>query len=247
MRNVIAAEWRKAWTGSAWWLLPLCGVFLSVLASSGYAAQAEEQLAARQTDLVTVTDEMVRSWFMLLLFSALFGAVLVTREFGSGAIHRSVLLGGTRDRLFAAKLIVGTAMGVLYAALAAGLAAAGPYVFLPGIGESPEWSGDTTLTLLGVFTVTVLGAPWGVLLGWVLRHQVAAVGTLLVLTLLVDESLLRLVPDAGRFTMTIAMSSVYRDGKPELLSVPVALLVIGGWLALAGFVGRRLFTRRDLN
>ncbi len=246
MRDVTAAEWRKAWTGHAWWLLAAFGVFLSLLASVGFATQAEQQLADRQTDLPAVTDELVRSWFMLLLFSALFGAVLVTKEFGSGAISRSVLLSGGRDRLFAAKLLVGTAMGLLYGVLAAALAAATPFLFLPGIGQEPEWSGDTTLTLLGVFAVTVLGAPWGVLIGWLLRNQVAAVGALLGLTLLVDESLLRLAPDIGRFTMTIAMSSVYRDGKPELLPVPVALAVIGAWLLLAGFVSRRLLVTRDV-
>lgn len=246
MRDVIAAEWRKAWTGHAWWALALVGVVLSVLASSGFAVEAKSQLAEGRTDLVVVTDELVRSWFMLLLFSALFGALLVTKEYGSGAIGRSVLLSGARDRLFAAKLVVGTAMGVLYAVLATVLAAATPSVFLPGIDRAPEWSGDATLTLVGVFTVTVLGAPWGVLIGWLLRNQAAAVATLLGLTLLVDESLLRLAPDIGRFTMTIAMSSVYRDGKPELLSVPVALLVIAAWLALAGYFSRRFLLTRDV-
>jgi hypothetical protein len=101
------------------------------------------------------------------------------------------------------------------------------------------------MTLLGVFLVSALGAPWGVLLGWIIRSQVAAVATLLGLTLIVDEALLRVLPAVGKFTMTIAMSSVYRDGKPELLSIPVALAVITGWLAVAGFAARKLFLTRD--
>ncbi|BFO21399.1 hypothetical protein SHKM778_77870 [Streptomyces sp. KM77-8] len=99
---------------------------------------------------------------------------------------------------------------------------------------------------MGVFTVTLLAAPWGVLLGWIIRHQVVLVAVLLGQALLIDESLLRLVPSVGRFMLTIAMSSVYRDGKPELLSVPVALLVIAVWLAVAGVVARRVVLRRDV-
>ncbi|MEV5812200.1 ABC transporter permease [Streptomyces mutabilis] len=247
MRNLIAAEWSKAFTGRAWWSLALIGVILGFLASSGFVAQAEEDIAKGATTIEAVTDQVVRSWFMLLLFTALLGAVLVTREYNSGAIGRSVLLSGGRGRLLGAKLLVGTGMGVVFALLATGLAAASPAVFLAASTDlEPAWTHETTLTLVGVFTVTVLGAPWGVLLGWVIRNQTAAVATLLGLTLFVDEALLRLVPSVGRFTMTIAMSSVYRDGKPELLSVPVALIVIGAWLAVAGYAARRLFLTRDV-
>lgn len=247
MRNLVAAEWSKAFTGRAWWSMALIGVFLGFLASTGFVAGAEEDVAKGGTTIEAVTDQVVRSWFMLLLFSALYGAVFVTKEYNSGAIGRSVLLSGGRGRLLGAKLLVGTGVGVLFAVLATGLAAASPAVFLSSSTDlEPAWTGETTLTLVGVFVVTVLGAPWGVLLGWIIRNQTAAVATLLGLTLLVDESLLRLLPSVGRFTMTIAMSSVYRDGKPELLSVPVALIVIGAWLAVAGYVARRLFLSRDV-
>ncbi|MEV8535708.1 ABC transporter permease [Streptomyces sp. NPDC051211] len=247
MRNVIAAEWSKAWTGRAWWILALIGVFLGVLAGTGFVAQADADIAAGRDTVEAATDQVVRCWFMLLLFSALFGAVFVTKEYNSGAIARTVLLSGGRDRLLAAKLIAGTGMGALYAVLATVLAAASPTLFLATTTEyEPVWTGETTLTLVGVFTVTLLGAPWGVFLGWIIRNQTAAVATLLGLTLFVDEALLRLLPEAGKFTLTIAMSSVYRDGKPELLSVPLALLVIAGWLALSGFAARKLFLSRDV-
>ncbi|MGW6542734.1 ABC transporter permease [Streptomyces massasporeus] len=246
MRNVVAAEWSKAWTGRAWWTLAVIGVFLGFLASTGYVAQADESIARGQETIETVTDQVVRSWFMLLLFSALFGAIFVTKEYNSGAIARSVLLSGGRRRLLGAKLLVGTGMGVVFALLAAGLAAASPQVFLSTTEHQPVWTGETTLTLVGVFVVTVLGAPWGVLLGWIIRNQTATVAVLLGLTLFVDEALLRLLPAVGKFTMTIAMSSVYRDGKPELLSVPLALVVIGAWLAAAGFAARKLLLTRDV-
>jgi ABC-2 type transport system permease protein len=54
------------------------------------------------------------------------------------------------------------------------------------------------------------------------------------------------VPAVGRFTMTIAMSAVYRDGKPELLPIPAASLVIAAWLAVAGLLAFQLVRTRDV-
>jgi hypothetical protein len=42
------------------------------------------------------------------------------------------------------------------------------------------------------------------------------------------------------------MSSVYLDGKPELLSVPAALAVIGGWIVATGAAGYQLLRTRDI-
>lgn len=246
MRRLLAAEWRKLWIGRGFPGMAVISVALGTLAGIGFVNEAQRQLAAGVIDVRAVTDQLVRSWFLTLLFAALFGAIYVTREFGSGAVGRSVLLSGGRARLFLAKLIAGTGAGALFGLLAAGLAAVSPWVFLAPTDYRPEWTAETSLTLVGVFTVTLLGAPWGVLLGWIIRNQAAAVGVLLGLTLLVDESLLRLVPTIGRFTMTIAMSAVYRDGKPELLPVPVASVVIAGWLVLAGLLGYWLFRTRDV-
>jgi ABC-2 type transport system permease protein len=246
MRNLLAAEWSKMWTGRAWWSMALIGVVLGALAGSGFVATADENIVKGATDIQAVTDQVVRSWFMLLLFSALLGAVYVSREYQAGTIGRSVLLSGGRSRLLAAKLAVGTAMGVLFGLLAAGCAAVSPWLFLAQTTHHPAWTHETTLTLIGVFVVTVLGAPWGVLLGWIIRNQTAAVATLLGLTLFVDEALLRVLPAVGKFTLTIAMSSVYRDGKPELLSEPLAFVVVAAWLAAAGYAARKLFLGRDV-
>ncbi len=246
MRDLLAAEWAKIWSGRAAWSMALIGLVLCVLAGSGYVAVADADIAKGTTTIQDVTGQLVRSWFMMLLISALLGAVYVSREYQAGTIGRSVLLSGSRARLFGAKLVVGTAMGAVFGLLAAVCAAVSPWIFLRGTEHDPAWTRETTLTLVGVFTVTVLGAPWGVLLGWILRNQAAAVAVVLGLTLFVDEALLRLAPVVGKFTMTIAMSSVYRDGKPELLSEPWAFVVIAGWLAAAGYAAHRFLHRRDV-
>ncbi|MFF5502533.1 ABC transporter permease [Streptomyces roseolus] len=246
MGEVLRAEWLKAWSGRTWWIMAALGVFLGLLGASGAAAVADQRLDEGATDAAAATAELIRSWFSVLLATVLFGAVFVSREYGSGAINRSVLLSGGRTRLLVAKTLVGSAMGVVFALVTAALAPLSLWGFFEMFGIEPVWSREATLTLVGVFAVVALAAPWGVLLGWIIRNQAATVTAVLVVTLFVDETLFRLVPSVGRFTMGIAMGAVYRDGKPEMLSIPLALLVIAGWLALAGFVARRLLVSRDI-
>lgn len=246
MPKVLRAEWLKAWSGRTWWIMAAVALFIGLLGSSGASSTMSEQIDDGMTDTAAATAEVIRSWFAILLLSMLFGAIFVTREYSSGAISRSVLLSGGRVRLLAAKAIVGTGVGVLFALFTAVLAPLSVWGFFAMFGVEPQWTGEATRTLIGVSSVIALAAPWGVLLGWVIRHQAAAVATLLVVTLFVDETLFAFAPEVGKFTMQLSMGSVYLDGKEEALSVPWALLVIAGWLALAGYAAYWRLAARDV-
>ncbi|WP_420122687.1 ABC transporter permease [Nakamurella sp.] len=245
MRDLVRSEARKAVAGRTWLIMLGVGVLLGLMTTAGYTTTVEQEVAAGLAP-AAATASMVRFWFGMMLASMLFGAVFVTREYGTGAIARSVLVSGGRGRLFTAKVLVGSIAGVGYGVLAAGLAVGSAWLFLPLAGQQLTWSTEATLTLVGVTAVVALAGPWGVVFGWLLRNQVLAVATLLVLTLLVDEALLRLVPAVGRFTMQIAMGAVYRDAKPEMLSPTMGLLVILGWIALVGAVALRRLRRSDV-
>lgn len=245
MMNVLAAEWLKARSGRLLLALASGGTLLVLITCAGYAKTAEVELAAGAT-MADMTAATIRSSFMMLLFSALFGVVLITRECSTGAIGRTVLLSGSRSRIFAAKAIVVTAFGALFGLLAVGLGVASALVMLPFGGHQPQWSRESALTLLGVWIVVTLAAPWGLAIGWLIRSQAAAIATLVVLTLAVDEALFRLLPEVGRFTMGIAMGAVYQDAKPQMLPVWAALLVIFAWLGGAGFAARHRFAGRDV-
>lgn len=62
----------------------------------------------------------------------------------------------------------------------------------------------------------------------------------------VEPAIQRLVPDVAQFLFTIALSSVYRDGKPDLLPVGAALGVCAVWIAGLGLAARTSFFRRDV-
>lgn len=245
MRDLIRAEALKAISGRTWLFVGAVGVLLGFMTTAGYTTTIEQEIAAGM-EPAAATAALVRFWFGMMLASMLFGAIFVTREYGDGAIARSVLVSGGRGKLFGAKVAVATGVGVIFGLLAAVLAVGSTWLFLPLAGQQLVWSTEASLTLLGVFAVVVLAAPWGVMFGWLIRNQVITVVTLLLLTLLVDEALLRLVPAVGRFTMQIAMGAVYRDAKPEMLSPAMALLVMVGWIAVVGFFAQRRLRRADV-
>jgi ABC-type transport system involved in multi-copper enzyme maturation permease subunit len=223
-------------------------LLLSVLADAGYLKQALDKPSPARPSAAELTSTLVQGWFTVELAAALVGMLAVTREFGGGAICRSVLLSGGRGRLLLAKLLAVAGSGALFAVVTGAVAAVSPWVFLAGQARHyhPEWTATTTWTLLGVMLVVVTGALWGSLLGLLIRQQVAAVVTLLLSTWLVSEGLLRLAPKVGRFTIDEAMASVYRGGNAGLLSIPWALVVLAVWIVAAGVVARGLFLRRDL-
>ncbi|MER5629674.1 ABC transporter permease [Streptomyces nitrosporeus] len=245
MRNLVAGEARKALTGHIWWYLPLAGAWLCLISTFGYVSGGEKAIASGSTALA-VGQDVARAWMMMFLLASVFGAVAVTRDYGSGTMTRSVLLAGSRTRLFSAKLIVATAAGALFGVLAAALGTASVYLAPGAFGFEAAVDGETALILFGVFVCCTLAGPWGALVGWIARNQTVAVVTLLLLTLLVDPGLQRIVPEAAQYLLTIAMSSIYRDVKPDLLSLPMAYAVTAAWLAAAFFVARRLVRTRDI-
>ncbi|MFI5765326.1 MULTISPECIES: ABC transporter permease [unclassified Streptomyces] len=245
MRNLIAGETRKALTGRAWWALPLAGAWLCLITTFGYVSGGEKAIADGSTSLA-VGQDVARSWMMMFLLAAVFGAVHVTRDYASGTMVRSALLAGSRSRLFGAKLAVSTAAGAVFGLIAAALGAVSVYLGPLPFGLEAAADGETALILVGVFACCTLAAPWGALIGWIVRNQTGAVATLIGLTLLVDPGLQRLVPEVSKYLLTIAMSSVYRDVKPDLLSLPWAYAVIAAWLAAAFVAGRHLVRTRDI-
>ncbi len=212
----------------------------------GVSITGVDDLKKGATTEAALTAEIARQWFQMLLFSGLFGALLVGREFSTRSIARSTLLSRSRADLVGAKLLVGVAAGALYGLLAVVLAVASAWFFLATNDLEPQWTTDVVTTLLGVFAVSVLGAAWGVLIGWICREQLIAVVTLLVLTLLVEPGLQAIAPGVFNFQFSIALSSIYQDTKEGLLAVPVAVAVCLAWLAAAGTLALSLTRHRDV-
>ncbi|OZF36874.1 hypothetical protein CH294_10825 [Rhodococcus sp. 14-2483-1-1] len=244
--NVVGSEALKARTGRFLWVLLLAGIGLSGLTSFGWSTDAYGEDAAAAVDTAALTSEIVRSWMMMFLFAALAGAVFVTRDYATGTVARAAIVSGSRDTLFGAKIAVGLVIGAIFGTVATVLSVVSPSLSMAIYDATPVFTSDTWYTAAGVFACSLLAGAFGVLVGWLVRNQVVAIVILVVVTLAVDPALQRLIPDFARYLVTIAMSSLYRDGKPELLSIPVAAAVLLGWLAVLGFCARTSFRSRDI-
>jgi ABC-2 type transport system permease protein len=246
MRTSTAAELLKVRTGRSGLVLLTLGVLLGGVTSLSYAVVGDPMIASGAASAGSVTDDIVRAWISMFLFAALCGSLLVTREYGAGSIARSVLLSGGRGKLFAAKAVAGAVAGAVFGLVAGALAVISAFTFPSDTGRHADFSRETWLILGGVVVVNVVAGVWGVLIGWLVRNQVAAVMTLVLTIVFVDPGLQALAPVPAQYLMTVSMSSVYRDVGHQLLPVPWALLVIAGWLAAAWAAGRRLFDSRDV-
>lgn len=256
LRDLLAVEWMKVRLARSWWILLLAGLTMSLVTSYGYAVEGRnnlELLASGQGapgwsgSVATVTSEVSRAWMMMFLFAGILGALTVSREFGNRTLGRSVLLLGSRRSLFQSKLAVAGLIGGGFGLVAAIGATVTPLAMMSPLGLDPVWTSDTTWTVVGVFACNVFAALAGVFVGWLITNPIGAITVVVGLTLLLDPGLQRLVPEAAKFLFTIALSSIYRDDKPELLGIVPAVLVVLAWLAVIGLLARRAVLRRDVD
>lgn len=246
MRRLVHAEALKARTGKAWWLMLVIGIPWTLVVCLGVSVAGMEYIEKGATTEPALQAEIARQWFAMLLFTALFGTLLVGREFSTRSIARSTLLSESRNDLIRAKLVVGVASGAAYGLLAVALAFASMWFFFVTNDLELQWTTEVLTTLLGVFAVSVLAAAWGVLIGWICREQIVGVVAVLGLTLLVEPGLQAIAPDIFNFPFTIALSSIYQDTKDGLLAVPAAVAICFAWLAGAGALAVTLTRRMDV-
>lgn len=237
-------ELLKLRTGRTWWLLLLGGVAMCAVTSIGFAGEAG---AATVTGGPSAhTAAVARTWMMLLLFAALLGASVVTREYAAGTLARTVLTTGSRGRVFLAKLVIGTGAGLAFGLVGAIGAVVSPAAVMHDPRYPVEWSAEATWTTVGIVASCVLAAAWGVAVGWIVRSATGAALAVVVVVLLVDPGLQRLVPQAASYLFTIALSSIYLDDKPSLLGVPAAVAVALCWIAGLTSWGLWSWRHRDL-
>lgn len=245
MRTFTAIELRKIVIGRATLLTLFVGVVLCLLGAYGSVVSAEQGAPADLHD-GTVTASMVQAWMMMLLFAAIVGALGVTREIGALTLGRTVLAFGGRTQAFVAKataaLLTGLATGILTAALSA----ATTVLLLRTVGVELRWTEQATWTLVGVAASVLLATLWGHVLGWLIRAQTVTVLAIVLLVVVLEPAIQRLVPDAARYLFTIALSSIYRDDKPELLAVWPATAVALAWVAALAVAAHHMLRRRDL-
>ena len=185
------------------------------------------------------------------LFAALLGALSITSEHRHGTIRPTFLATPRRERVMAAKAAVsalaGLGVGLLAAALTAGVEAAG--LAARGVHIALD-AGEYAQLLAGGALAGALFAAIGVGVGAVVRNQVPALVGLCVWLLFVEPLLLGDVPSAAKFAPEASAGAIagaiQSQISDSLVAPALGVLLLVVYAALAGAAGAIAITRRDV-
>ncbi len=184
------------------------------------------------------------------LFILLLGVMGIAGEWRHRTITSSVLAAPDRLRLLAAKVISYAVAGALLSLIVTLTLMAVGTIILSARGK-------LTLDAAPLFDVlwrNLAGAAYlgaiGVCIGALLRNQVAAVVGVLLFFIIVEPTLIGLVPDVGRFAplqgAPAGLVGIGFDDDNDLLEPGVAGLVMLGWLTVLFASAVALLRGRDL-
>jgi ABC-2 type transport system permease protein len=216
------------------------------------------------TVLVSVLTEPTEDSVLTDVFtadtSALFIIVLavvgITGEWRHHTITSSLLAAPDRLRFLAAKVIAfGTAGLLLSLLISIAIAVVGLVILNIRDLPVPE-AGELVKQIVRNALVAALLGAFGVGIGALVRNQVVAVVSLLIVAFAVDPAVAALAPEVGRFSPFGGLPAGITDVPPEdaglpedmdILSPGLAVLAMLAWIGSAFAVGAALLIRRDLD
>jgi ABC-type transport system involved in multi-copper enzyme maturation permease subunit len=247
LRQAVRAEWTKLRTlRSTWWTLAatIAGTalvtYLAAHSSLGHPRGWYQGFDP--------TNQALAGLFFASLTVGVFGALVVTGEYGTGTMRSSVTALPRRGTLLAAKaIVVGVATLVVGEFLAFVSFFEGQAVFSggaptaslgqPGVLRAVVLSG-AFLALLALFALGI---------GTAVRHTAGALAAYAGCVLLVTIMFQRLSHDIARFAPEniFAGSVAAVVPQPNELAAPIGFLVMGLYAAVALGIGAAVLVRRD--
>lgn len=243
MRRAVVGEWRKMSTiPTMWWLLTATVVVTVGAALLGF-------VVADSRDLTPNTGEGLGTGLHIVglgsTIAEVAGIIGMAGEFRFGLADQTFLSTPRRGRVLAAKTLVygllGLGFGVVNALVA--LVTAWSRLTVTGdglpLGQSLLWS-----TLGGGVASATLFAVLGVAIGVLLRNQVVAIVTVLLVQTIVEPSVQGASRTVGRLLPSVAGEGLRQFPASGLLPAVPAAAVLVAWAAviLAGGLARLVRT-----
>jgi ABC-2 type transport system permease protein len=244
----LAAEVLKIRTvRSGYWLVLSMAVLVALPVISVLASDAAETLAElgeqRQIIRIAATADV---------FALLLGIVLIGGELRHGTITQTFLVEPVRERVLAAKAVLGAVLGCALALTAVGLVLVIAIPWLAGNGIDLELGdGELQRVILGIVLAGVLAGALGVGWGALFRGQGSAVAAALI-WLLIGENVLRVALGEHReYSPGSAFAAVVSGSRSASADDDVLGMWPGTALALAytlAFLvaGTLVLSRRDV-
>lgn len=200
--------------------------------------------------LIDVFASDVSGFFILVL-----AVVGISGEWRHRTITSSLLAAPDRLRFLTAKTLAFAAAGILLSLLISiAVTILGLAILTVRDLPTPAAGELADLAARNALVAALLGA-FGVGIGALVRNQVVAVVGLLVLTFVVETTLIALVPEVARFgpftslplaTAGISAEEAGLGDEIELLAPGLAVLGMLAWIGAAFAAGAGLLWRRDL-
>ncbi len=232
MRNAITAEWGKTWSLRSPWFCVVAAVLLTVLMSATLANDFRYDLAqGRVTGTLPVLDPLSAAVQVGQFALVALAMLMVTAEYGTGAIRSTFLARPRRRDVLVAKTLVAAVTGFTTGLVSA---AAGWAVAALLLGEHAA-PGDPVAACLRLAVVAMLACVLTVATGFLLRSAAGTLTTMFVVLAglqLIDFRVGQYLP-AGA---SVAFGA--GDGVRHLL-------VLIGWALAVQMAAGVLLTRRD--
>ena len=242
MNELLRAELIKLRTTRTFVAIAAVAIGTSVLIAALVALLTEP---TEDSVLYDVFASDTSSFFILLL-----AVIGISGEWRHRTITSSLLAAPDRRGFLAAKAIAFATAGIVLSLL---IAVTGVAILstrdlpLPEIGELAGLAGRNALL------ADMLGA-FGVAIGGIVRNQIVAVVSLLVVMFVVEPVILTLAPGVGRYgpfgALSVAAAGIPAEdaglGDVRLVGTGTAVLLLLTWIAVAFVTASTLLQRRDL-
>jgi hypothetical protein len=251
MSALVRAELLKLRTVALpYWLLltTLAFVLLGVLATLLTAGLEGAPLQRDDPELLAraVASASGGNTIVLVL-----GILALTQEFRFGTATPSFLVTPRRGAVLAAKLLGIALTGLLFAVVSLVFALGVSWLTISLRGDALVLDRTVVEVMLGVGLVLALYGPIGVAVGALVRNQIAAVVAALAWTFIVEQLVVALWPEVGRWLPGGAASAVLQLGevattRGDLLPAWAGALLLVAYAVVLSVVGAMVTLRRDL-
>lgn len=250
--NLVVSETRKTLSTAAWWALLVSAGLLSALVTLVTAEAGGLAFTPSLAQAIALGSFAAK-------FAVVFGLVCASAEYRHRTITTSYLTAPGRPQLLVAKVVVAAVMGAVYAVVAAVLGLLG--MLFGGATVTGSDLGTVVEVSAAAILVLALWAVLGVGLGTLINNQLAAIVSVLVYLLLVEQIIsgLAALSELGRIDDYLpggAASAVLTGLSGEGLfggafsgmTLPwwVALLIFLGYAVVAVLAGAAGAQRRDI-
>jgi ABC-2 type transport system permease protein len=242
MTSLLVSEWLKVRTTRTALGLTVALLGLVALAAAAVIASIPDDQALTED----WADLLAGNAGLSTLFALMFGVLLMTGEYRHGTVTWTFLATPHRWRVVVAKVVVAAFAGLALAVLAVIVTTAISIPWLEARNVDVE-SGELLRNIGGLLVGAAFWGALGVGVGTLLKNQVFAIIVSLVWLLVVENLVIALRDDVGRYLPQAALDAMLGgadldDPLPRLVGGAVALAYVAGFAA----VGFLVTTRRDV-